>query len=26
VMLLAYAGWAAAYGWPFAEPCAVMGC
>jgi hypothetical protein len=26
VTLLAYAGWAAAYGWPFAEPCAVMGC
>ena len=22
VTLLAYAGWAVAYGWPFAEPCA----
>ena len=26
VTLLAYAGWVIAYGWPFAEPCAVLGC
>jgi hypothetical protein len=26
VTLLAYAGWAAAYGWPFAEPCGIIGC
>jgi len=26
VTLLAYAGWAAAYGWPLAEPCAIIGC
>jgi hypothetical protein len=26
VTLLAYAGWAVAYGWPFAEPCEIIGC
>jgi hypothetical protein len=26
VTLLIYAAWAIAYGWPFAEPCAVLGC
>jgi len=26
VTLLTYAAWAIAYGWPFAEPCAVLGC
>jgi hypothetical protein len=26
VTLLLYAMWAIAYGWPFAEPCAILGC
>ena len=26
VTLLAYVGWIALEGWPFAEPCAVIGC
>jgi len=26
VTLLLYAAWAIAFGWPFAEPCAMLGC